>query len=153
LRYQRQQQLIDFYAKTVAQSPRDYRWSMVLARTQTNLENYPAAIDTYAKSIALRPDRVDLYTARAGLEERLMRFDEAAADYERIYQLAYRDPQWMEKVATVRARQGKTKEVVGALQAGLIEGRPENASNYFEVARRLENWGMLDQARSSRNKA
>jgi predicted Zn-dependent protease len=148
LRYQRQHQLIDFYAKTVAQSPRDYRWSMVLARTQTKLENYPAAIDTYAKSIAIRPDRADLYTARAGLEERLMRFDEAAADYERIYELAYKDPQWMEKVATVRARQGKTKEVVAALQAARIEGRPENASHYFEVARQLENWGMLDQARS-----
>jgi cellulose synthase operon protein C len=147
LRYQRQQQLVDFYVKTVAQSPRDYRWSMVLARMQTNLENYPAAIDTYAKSIAIRPDRADLYTARAGLEERLMRFDEAAADYEHIYQLAYKDPQWMEKVAAVRARQGKTKEVVAALQAALVDGRPENAGNYFEVARRLESWGMLEQAR------
>jgi cellulose synthase operon protein C len=148
LRYQRQQQLLDFYAKTVTQSPRDYRWSMVLARTQANLENYPAAIDTYAKSIAIRPDRADLYTARAGLEERLMRFDEAAADYEHIYELAYKDPQWMEKIAAVRARQGKTEEVVAALQAALIDGRPENAGNYFEVARRLEAWGMLDAART-----
>jgi predicted Zn-dependent protease len=148
LRYQRQQQLVDFYAKTVAQSPRDYRWSMVLARTQTNLENYPAAIDTYAKSIAIRPDRTDLYIARAGLEERLMRFDEAASDYEHIYQLAYKDPQWMEKVASVRARQGNTKEVVAALQAALIDGRPDNPGNSFEVARRLESWGMLDQART-----
>ena len=147
LRYQRQQQLVGFYAKTVAQSPRDYRWSMVLARIETNLEDYPAAIDTYAKSIAIRPDRADLYTARAGLEERLMRFDEAAADYEHIYQLAYKDPQWMEKVAAVRARQGKIKEVVAALQAALIDGRPESAGNYFEVARRLESWGMLEQAR------
>jgi tetratricopeptide (TPR) repeat protein len=148
LRYQRQQQLVGFYATTVAQSPRDYRWSMVLARIETNIEDYPAAIDTYAKSIAIRPDRADLYTARAGLEERLMRFDEAAVDYEHIYQLAYKDPQWMEKVAAVRARQGKIKEVVAALQAALIEGRPENAGNYFEVARRLESWGMLEQARS-----
>ncbi len=148
LRYQRQKQLVDFYAKTVVQSPRDYRWSMVLARTQTNLEDYPAAIDTYANAIRLRPDRVDLYTARAGLEERLMRFDEAAADYEHIYQLAYKDPQWMERVAAIRARQGKTKEVVAALQAALINGRPENAGNYFEVARRLDTWGMLDEARS-----
>jgi predicted Zn-dependent protease len=121
---------------------------MVLARTQTNLENYPAAIDTYAKAIAIRPDRTDLYIARAGLEERLMRFDEAAADYEHIYQLAYKDPQWMEKVAAVRARQDKTKEVAAALQAALIDGRPDNPTNYFEVARRLETWGMLDQART-----
>ena len=148
LRYQRQQQLVDFYAKTVTQSPRDYRWSMVLAHIQTNLENYPAAIDIYAKAIAIRPDRVDLYTARAGLEERLMRFDDAASDYEHIYQLAYRDPQWMEKVAAVRARQGKEDAVVAALQAALIDGRPENAANYFEVARRLESWGMLTAART-----
>jgi cellulose synthase operon protein C len=147
LRYQRQQQLVDFYAKTVVQSPRDYRWSMVLTRIQTNLENYPAAIEVYAKAIAIRPDRVDLYTARAVLEERLMRFDEAAADYEHVYQLAYKDPQWMEKVATVRARQGKETEVVAALQSALIDGRPENAGNYFEVARRLESWGMLTEAR------
>ena len=148
LRYQRQQQLVDFYAKTVAQSPRDYHWSMVLARIQTNLENYPAAIETYAKAIAIRPDRVDLYTARAGLEERLMRFDEAVSDYEHIYQLAYKDPQWMEKIAAVRARQGKTNETVAALKTALIDGRPEKAANYFEVARRLEFWGMLAEARS-----
>ncbi len=148
LRYQRQQQLAGFYAKTVAQSPRDYRWSMVLARIQTNLENYPAAIETYAKAITIRPDRVDLYTARAGLEERLMRFDDAASDYEHIYQLAYKDPQWMEKIATVRARQGRTNETVAALKAALIDGRPEKASNYFEAARRLESWGMLAEARS-----
>jgi cellulose synthase operon protein C len=148
LRYQRQQQLVDFYAKTVTQSPRDYHWSMVLARIQTSLENYPAAIDVYAKAISIRPDRVDLYTARAGLEERMMRFDNAASDYERIYQLAYKDPQWMEKVAAIRARQGKESDVVAALQAALIDGRPENAANYFEVARRLESWGMLTAARS-----
>jgi predicted Zn-dependent protease len=148
LRYQRQQQLVDFYAKTVAQSPRDYRWSMVLARIQTNLENYPAASDVYAKAIAIRTDRADLYTARAGLEERLMRFDEAVSDYEKIYQLAYKDPQWMEKVAVVRARQGKANEVVSALKTALIDGRPKNAANYFEVARRLESWGMLTEARS-----
>ncbi len=148
LRYQRQQQLVDFYSRTVVQSPRDDRWSTVLARIQTNLENYPAAIDVYAKAIAIRPDRVELYTARAGLEERLMRFDDAAADYERVFQLAYKDPQWMEKVAAVRARQGKEKDVVAALQTALIDGRPENAANYFEVARRLESWGMLTEART-----
>ena len=148
LRYRRQAQLVDFYSKTVERSPRDYRWSMVLARTLTDLEDYPAAIDTYGKSIAIRPDRADLYIARAGLEERLMHFDDAAADYARIYQLAYKDPQWMEKLAAVRARQGKVQEVVAALEAALIEGRPENAENYFEVARRLEGWGMLEQARN-----
>ncbi|HSS96297.1 MAG TPA: hypothetical protein VLK33_04675 [Terriglobales bacterium] len=146
LRYQRQQQIVDFYSKTVAQSPRDYHWSMVLAHIYTNLENYPAAIDTYAKSIAVRPDRTDLYTARAGLEERLMRFDDAVTDYEKIYQLAYKDPQWMLKIGEIRARQSKVDAVVSALKTAMIDGRPENAEQYAQVADKLESWGMIFQA-------
>ncbi|HET8826267.1 MAG TPA: hypothetical protein VFM77_14110, partial [Terriglobales bacterium] len=146
-RYQRQQQLTSFYAKTVAASPRDFRWPMVLARIQTNLEDYPGAITTYGKATTVRPDRSDLFTGRAELETRLMRFDDAAADYERLYQLNYKDPQWMERVAETRARQGKTTETVSALKIALIDGRPETANNYFEVARRLESWGMLTDAR------
>ena len=147
LRYQRQQQLLDFYSKTVTQSPRDYRWPMVLAQMQTSFEQYPAAIESYSKAVTVRPDRVDLRVARAGLEERLMRFDEAAADYERVYQLAFKDPKWMEKVAEVRARQGRADDVVAALKSALIDASPENTGKYFEVARRLEMWGMLTPAR------
>jgi cellulose synthase operon protein C len=148
LRYQRQQQLLDFYSKTVTQSPRDYRWPMVLAQIQTNLEQYPAAIESYGKAVTVRPDRIDLRVARAGLEERLIRFDDAAADYERVYQLAFKDPKWMEKVAEVRAREGRADDVVAALKTALIDVRPDNAEKYFDVARRLESWGLLTQARS-----
>ena len=146
-RYDRQSQLLDFYAKTVQQSPRDFRWPMVLARIQTNLEDFPAAIDSYGKAITVRPDRTDLRIARAVLEERLMHFDEAVADYERIYQLAYKDPKWMEKVAELRARQGRSADAVAALKVALIDVGPERAQNYFEVAHRLESWGILQQAR------
>ena len=147
LRYQRQQQLIDFYGKTITQSPRDYRWPMVLAQIQTSLEQYPAAIESFGKAVAVRPDRTDLRTARAGLEERLMRFDEAASDYERVYELAFKDPKWMEKVAEIRARQGRADDAVAALKVAVIDVGPENAGKYFEVAGRLEAWGMLTQAR------
>jgi cellulose synthase operon protein C len=147
-RYQRQQQLLDFYGKTVTQSPRDYRWPMVLAQIQTSLEQYPAAIESYGKAVTVRPDRVDLRVARAGLNERLMRFDDAAADYERVYQLAFKDPKWMEKVAEIRARQGRADDAVAALKIALIDVGPDNAGKYFETARRLETWGLLTQARN-----
>jgi predicted Zn-dependent protease len=148
LRYKRQAQLLDFYAKTVLQSPRDFRWPMVLARIQTSMEDFPSAIDAYGKAIAIRPDRTDLRIARATLAERLMRFDDAVNDYERIYQLAYKDPKWMEKIAEVRARQGRNEDAVTALKTALIDVGPERADNYFEVARRLEAWGILEQARA-----
>jgi len=145
-RYQREKQLLDFYSKTIQQSPRDYRWSMVLARTQSSLEDFPAAIDSYGKSLTIRPDRTDLRIARATLEERLLRFDDAAGDYERLYQLAYKDPKWMEKIAEVRARQGRNADAVASLKTALIDVGPERAANYFEAARRLEGWGILEPA-------
>ena len=147
-RYQREKQLLDFYAKTIQQSPRDYRWPMALARMQSSLEDFPAAIDSYGKAITIRPDRVDLHVARATLQERLQRFDDAAAEYEKLYQLAYKDPKWMEKIAEVRARQGRNADAVAALKTALIDVAPERAGNYFEVARRLEVWGILEPART-----
>ena len=138
--------LVQYYAKTVQQSPQDYRWPMVLARIQTALEDFSAAVDAYEKAIVIRPDRADLRIAEAGLEERLMRFDDAAAAYQKIYLLAYKDPQWMEKVAEIRARQGRAADVVAALKAALIEPKPNRPDGYFEAARRLEKWGMLEQA-------
>ena len=146
-RYKRHQQLVDYYAKTIEQSPRDYRWSMVLARIETSLEDFPGAIETYAKAIAIRPDRADLRIARAVLAERMMRFDDAIAEYDRVYQLSYKDQKWMEKIAEIRARQGRADDAVAALKTAMIDGRPEKAANFFEVARRLESWGLLTQAR------
>jgi tetratricopeptide (TPR) repeat protein len=143
----RQQQLLDYYGNTMKQSPRDYRWPMVLAKIQTQVEDYPAAVDTYATAINIRPDRVDLRTARAELLERLMRFDDSAAEYQKLFELNYHDTRWMEKVAEIRARQGKAAEAAAALSAALIENRPERPSNFFAVATRLEGWGMIQPAR------
>ncbi|HEX8926424.1 MAG TPA: hypothetical protein VF786_11555, partial [Terriglobales bacterium] len=133
----RQSQLLQYYANTVKQSPRDYRWPMVVAKIQTQLEDYPAAIASFAQASKIRPERVDLRVARAQLLERVMQFNDAAAEYQSLYDLTYRDPRWMEALATIRARQQDTKSTVAALQLAFVEGRPEKPENYFQVAKRL----------------
>ncbi len=140
--------LVSFYSKTVEASPRDARWSIVLARLETALEDYLAAIDAYAKAIHVRPEQKDLYESKADLEERLYKLDDAVADYEQLYKLSYRDPQWMVKEAEARARQGRNADAVKALEAAWITGRPASASNDAEVAARLEKWNLLDDARN-----
>jgi cellulose synthase operon protein C len=146
-RYQRKDQLLGFYSKTTAASPKDSRWAVVLARIETSMEDFDAAIHTYGQAIQVRPDRTDLLIARAAMEERLMRFDEAAADYTALYERSYHDAQWMEKTAEIRARQSKTALAIQALKAALIDGRPENAAKYFAAAEHFEKWGMLVPAR------
>ncbi|MEO7144855.1 MAG: hypothetical protein ABI165_15250, partial [Bryobacteraceae bacterium] len=141
------QKLVAYYEKAVAGSPRDSRLAVVLGRIDAQLENLPAAITAYDRATAIRPDRSDLFIARAGLEERLLRFDAAVRDYLKIYDLTYGNSEWMEKIAETRARQGQTDAAVAALRKARIEGRPDRAGNYFAAARDLESWGMLPQAR------
>jgi tetratricopeptide (TPR) repeat protein len=141
--------LHDYYAKTGTDSPKDFRWPMVLARIEVQMEDYAAAIGSYTRASAVRPDRVDLLTERLNLEQRLMRFDEAAATSAKLYELTYHNPQWMETLAEIRARQEQTAAAVAALNTAWIDGRPNSAQNYFNVAERLESWNMLTEARQA----
>jgi thioredoxin-like negative regulator of GroEL len=145
--HQLKDRLVGYFAKAVADSPRDFRWPMVMARLDTFFEDIPGAIGAYTQATAIRPERVDLHTARASLEERLMRFDDALRSYTKLYELTYRDPQWMRKAAEIHARRGETEAAVKALRTALIEGRPERPQPFFEVARILDSWNMLEPAR------
>ncbi len=136
-----------YFAKASADSPRDFRWPMVLARIETFFEDLPAAVTAYSRAITIRPDRTDLRIARAALEERLMRFDDALASYTKLYDLTYHDPQWMEKAAETHARAGRRAEAVAALRKGFIEGRPERPQQFFDVARILDGWNLVAEAR------
>jgi Tfp pilus assembly protein PilF len=148
LRYGRQQQLLAFLNKTVADSPRDSRFAIALGNTNTIFEDYSGAIAAYVKAIAIRKDHMDIYIAKANLEERLQRFDDAVSDYDRLYILSYKDSQWMFKVAQARARQRKNDLAVRALQTAWIDGRPVSPQNQFRVAAQLEQWNLLDEART-----
>ncbi len=139
--------LSGYYAKASTDSPRDYRWPMVLGRVEANLEDFPEAVDAYTKATAIRPDRTDLLTSLASLEERLMRFAEVEKVYAKLYELTYHNPQWMVKVAEGRARLGQNDGAVQALRVALIEGRPQRTHDQFEAARKLAEWGMLDRAK------
>ncbi|MGA7832216.1 MAG: hypothetical protein WCA21_14760 [Terracidiphilus sp.] len=146
--HEQRDKLVAFYSKTIVASPHDARWSIVLARLETALEDYPAAIEAFAKAIRIRPEQKDLYDSKANLEERLYRLDDAVADYEQLYKLSYRDPQWKLKSAAARARQGRNADAIKSLEEAWIEGRPVKAANNFAVASQLEQWGLLSEARS-----
>ena len=153
LRHGRVAQIVNFYKKTVAVSPQDSRWAVVLARLETAAEDYPAAIQTYSQAIEIRPDRPDLLANRASLEERLLRLDEAAADYTTLFDRTYHDPVWMQKVAELRARQNKPELVVKALEAAYVDGRPTFPGAYLTVAEHLEEWNLVPEARTELEKA
>ncbi len=144
--HSRESQLITFLNETAAASPRDSRFLIDLARVDAALEDNAGALAAYSKAIAIRSDRPDLYIARAELEERSQDFDAACADYDRIFTLTYKDPQWMQSAALARARQGKPDLAVKALETAYLDGRTPTPDAYFTVARQLAQWNFLAQA-------
>lgn len=147
LRYHREQQFVAFGDKAVSDSPRDSRFAIVLARTERAFHDDRAAIAAYDKAIAIRRDRSDLYTERVELEEQLQRYDDACADYERLYVLTYKDPEWILDEAKVRVRQGKVDLAVQALKTIWSDGHQERAFDDFRIAKQLEEWELIDPAR------
>ncbi len=140
------ERLVDAYVRTTAESPRDVRYHRVLARIYGHLGRRPQAIEAYGRAIDVRPDSVEMWRERTQLEERLLRFDEARAGYEKLYELTYEDPQWMERIARIHALRGAIDEARAALEKALIDNRPERPGNYFAVAERLQEWGLGDDA-------
>jgi len=138
--------LLAFYRKTVSDAPLDYRWPIVLGRIETVMEDFPAAIADYERAIKARPDRADVLEAKARLEERLARFEDSIKSYGRLYELSYRNPEWLIKVAELHARLGQTAEAVNALKSAIIGQRTETADADFEIAEQLEAWHILPDA-------
>lgn len=137
--------LLAYFAKAETDSPRDARWPVVRARLEHEFGSYPAALAAWSRAVSLRPERTDLLMARGDLETRLLRFEEAAATYQKLYELSYRNPVWLERVAETRARQGRTQEATTLLKQAYSTGKP----NHVAIARKLEEWGLLDSALAS----
>ncbi|HWD00200.1 MAG TPA: hypothetical protein VG456_25750 [Candidatus Sulfopaludibacter sp.] len=138
--------LAAYYTKACSESPKDYRWPMVLGHLQQHFENFDAAIAAYTAASVVRPDRIDFYQNRAELEERLLRFADAEKTYRTVWDLSYRNATWLEKVAELEARQSKAEEAVATLRKAWLEDRPERADTLLEIAGRLESWGLVKQA-------
>lgn len=142
------QRLTDYYMKTAAGSARDHRWPVVLSRIETQAENYPAALDWLGKARAIRPERTDFLADKGPIEERLMRFEDAAKTYTNLWELSYHDPSWMVKAGEQYQRLGRHADAISAVNKAFIEGRPESPANYLSAATQANQWNELDAAQA-----
>ncbi len=136
--------LTAYYAKATADSPRDYRWPLVLAHVHAALRHYPEAIAAYEKASYVRPDRPDILVAKADLETRLLRFDDALKSDQKLYELTYHDTQYIVAQATIYARLGNKPEALRLLRAADIDPQPHEPSGYVAAMQQLSEWHMFD---------
>ena len=137
--------LTKYYEKATADSPRNYRWPMVLARIDTSLRRYPEAVAALDKAVVVRPDRTDLFIAKADLETRLLRFDDALKTYQKLYDASYHDSQYLASQASLHARLGHNADVVRLLKAAYVDAHPKELDGYVEAMSRLADWHMYTE--------
>lgn len=135
--------LTAYYQKATQDSPRDYRWPLVLARIDASLRQYSEAIGAYEKAAHLRPDRSDIFLAKADLETRLERFGDAIKTYQAIYELSYHDTQYLADQAMLYARLGNKAETLRLIRAAYIEPHGGEPGGYVSAMRQLTGWRMF----------
>lgn len=140
--------LVGYYGKAVSDAPRDYRWPIVLARIDTALRRYPEAVEAYEKASVVRPDRADIFEAKADLQKRLLRFDDAIKTYQKLYELSYHDAQFLVSQAEMNMRSGRAPEAVQLLRRAYIDGSIHPAEGYVSVMQQEAEWqsfAVVDQ--------
>jgi cellulose synthase operon protein C len=139
--------LTGYYEKTAQASPKDYRWPLVLGRVDRALRRYPEAIVAFTQASHIRPDRPDLLIDKVDLETRLLHFDDAIKTNQQLYELTYHNSQYLDAQAELQARLGKKAEALKLLRQAHIDGHPKLFGNYSEVATRLTQWAMWEEAK------
>jgi cellulose synthase operon protein C len=134
-----------YYQKATADSPRDYRWPLLLGRLETTLRLLPDAIAAFEKAAYVRPDRSDIFLAKADLEIRLQRFDAALKTYQKLYDLSYHDSQYLVAQAELQARLGNKDESVRLLRAAYSDANPQSFGGFVSVMSNLSSWHMYEQ--------
>ncbi len=138
--------LTGYYEKATADSPRNYRWPMVLARIDISLRRYPQAVSALDKAVYVRPDRTDLFIAKADLETRLLRFDDALKTYQKLYDASYHDSRYLASQASLHARLGHNAEAVRLLRAAYVDAHPKELNGYVDTMSSLLSWNMYVEA-------
>ncbi len=137
--------LIAYYEKATSDSPRDYRWPLILARIDTALRRYPEAVTAYNKAAYVRPDRADIMIAKVDLETRLLRFQDVLASDQKLYELTYHDPQYLAAQAETYARLGNKPEAMRLLRAAYIDAHPHEAFGYVAAMERAQSWNWFHE--------
>ncbi len=136
--------LVTYYEKSVHDSPRDYRWPLVLARIQKDLGHLQEAIAAYDKAGYVRPDRSDIPLAKVDLQMRLLRFADAIQTYQKLYELSYHDGQYLASEAEAHARLGDSAQAIRLLRAASIEANPKEPAGYIAAMRQANTWHLYE---------
>lgn len=144
-RYGGRPRLLAYYEKLAAESFKNYRWSVILARLKDASGDADGAIAEYDKAILNQPEMDELQMSAAEIEIKRSNYDAALKRIDRALELSNNEPAILRRKIDVLKLAGRTDEI-DAVRAKLPqETAPSKDKDKFDEARRA--------AREDREKA
>jgi hypothetical protein len=151
-RHGQQDRFVAFYTRTVARSPQDVRFPIVLAWTHEASGQAALAAADYATALLVRPDRVDLHESRAALLVTAADWPAAAAAYARLYDLSKQDERYLLPQAHALLRAGKAADATRVVELWVTRAARRGPGRFDDPARLYENLGAWASAAKLRQR-
>ncbi len=138
-RYGGAETLVGYYEKLSAETFKNYRWNVVLARIYTAHKNTAAAIKNYRAAVVNQPEMPELYAAIADLETQSGNYDEALKNIDEVLETTGGEAVYVEKKIEILKKAGRLAEIKTekAKLPAAVEKKIE--IDRFAEARRMEN--------------
>jgi hypothetical protein len=130
--------LLDYYLKLSAESFKNYRWNVVLARLYEAEGDEEKAIANYRAAIANQPEMPELYLAVAEIETRRKNFDAALKNIDEVLILTNNDEQFVRRKIEILRAAGRIAEIEAEKAKLTPETKEKIMPNDFAEARRLQ---------------
>ncbi len=128
--------LVAYYEKLAAESFKNYRWNVILARLREASGDDNGAIAEYEKAIINQPELSELQMAVAEIEIRRKNYGDALKRIDKALELSNDEPALLRRKIAILKLAGRTAEI-DAVRAKLPpESDPATDKDKFDTARR-----------------
>lgn len=136
---------IKTYQQSLRQDPNQSGIYLALGNVLVMEDRLDEAVTAYEKAVSLDPSAVNRYSLGQGYLS-VGRYDEAERQFDRVRQMAPREPQGDLGLGQVYAKQGRGEEAIRAFQQA-IDIQRDYWTAYSEMGYALVDTGRFDQAR------
>ena len=129
--------LLDYYLKLSAESFKNYRWNIILARIYLANNDLENAAKNYQTAIINQPEMSELYASLAEIEAKRNNFDAAIINLDEVLKLTNDAPEFVKKKIEILKKAGRFDEIETEKAKLPVEIEQKITADEFAEARNL----------------
>lgn len=138
-RYGGAEKLLEYYRKTAAESFKNYRWNVVLARIYQAKSDLPNAAENYKTAIFNQPEMPELYESLTEIYVKMQNFEAALENVNKLLELSNEDKKYVKQKSQILEKLGRIAEAEAEKAKLPAEDlpKPQTLPDQFAEAQKL----------------